>query len=144
MSLPWGMFGENLTTEGMGEEEVHIGDKFGIGEAVVMVTQPRTPCFKLALKFQRDDMLKRMLENGRSGFYFAVVQQGTIEAGDEITKVHADPAGVSVADINRLYKEGGKDADLLRRAAKLEALPESWREYLLEELKSLERVSGRG
>jgi len=144
MSLPWGMFGENLTTEGMGEEEVHIGDKFSIGEAVVMVTQPRTPCFKLALKFQRDDMLKRMLENGRSGFYFAVVQQGTIEAGDEITKVHADPAGVSVADINRLYKEGGKDAALLRRAAKLEALPESWREYLLEELKSLERVSGRG
>ena len=68
--LPWGMFGENLTTEGMIEDQIHIGDKFRIGEAIVIVTQPRTPCYKLALKFQRDDMLKRMLTNGRSGFYF--------------------------------------------------------------------------
>ncbi len=84
--LPWGMFGENLTTEGMIEHEIHIGDKFRIGEAIVMVTQPRTPCYKLALKFQRDDMLKRMLTNGRSGFYLAVEQQGIVRAGDAIAK----------------------------------------------------------
>jgi len=140
MEMPWGMFGENLTTEGMNEQEVHIGDKFSIGEAIVMVTQPRTPCFKLALKFQRDDMLKRMLENGRSGFYFAVVQQGAIQAGDAITRVHADPEAISVAAINRVYKNGGDDVNLLRRAANLEALPESWREYFREELQSLEKA----
>jgi MOSC domain-containing protein YiiM len=139
MVLPWGMFGENLTTEGMIEHEIHIGDKFRIGEAIVMVTQPRTPCYKLALKFQRDDMLKRMLTNGRSGFYFAVVQQGVVRAGDAIERIHEDPERISVAEINTLYRDGGKDANLLRRAANLEALPESWRDYLREELKSLEQ-----
>jgi len=139
MLLPWGMFGENLTTEGMIEDEIHIGDKFQIGEAVLMVTQPRIPCYKLALKFQRDDMLKRMLTNGRSGFYFAVVQQGALQAGDAIQKIHEGPERISVTDVNTLYRDGGKDANLLKRAANLEALPESWRDYLREELKSLEQ-----
>jgi MOSC domain-containing protein YiiM len=141
MIFPWGMFGENLTTEGLNEENTNVGDKFQIGEAIVMVTQPRTPCYKLALKFQRDDMLKRMLGNGRSGFYFSVVQQGVVEAGNTIEKIHEDPERISVADFNRLYRDGGKDANLLRRAANLEALPESWRDYFLEELKSLEHKS---
>jgi MOSC domain-containing protein YiiM len=141
MALPWGMFGENLTTEGMSEQEIHIGDKFRIGEAIVMVTQPRTPCYKLALKFQRDDMLERMLSNGRSGFYFAVDQQGIVKAGDSIERIHEDPGTISVAEINTLYRDGGKDANLLKRAANLEALPESWRDYLREELKSLEHAT---
>lgn len=141
MVLPWGMFGENLTTEGMSEQEIHIGDKFRIGEAIVMVTQPRTPCYKLALKFQRDDMLERMLSNGRSGFYFAVEHQGILKAGDSIERVHEDPGAISVAEINTLYRDGGKDANLLRRAANLEALPEGWRDYLREELKSLEHAT---
>jgi MOSC domain-containing protein YiiM len=136
--LPWGMFGENLTTEGMREDTVNIGDQFRIGEAIVMITQPRSPCYKLALKFDRDDMLKRMLQNGRSGFYFSVVQPGLVSAGDAIERISENPERISVADLNRLYKDGGKDATLLRRAANLEALPESWREYILEELKSLE------
>lgn len=139
VELPWGMFGENLTTEGMHEDNVHIGDKFRIGEAIVMVTQPRSPCYKLALKFQRDDMLKRMLQNGRSGFYFAVVQQGEVEAGDAIELVHEDDERISVAEMNSVYRDGGKDAALMRRASNLEALPESWREYLREELKALEQ-----
>lgn len=142
MVLPWGMFGENLTTEGMNEETTNIGDKYQIGEAIVMVAQPRTPCFKLALKFNRDDMLKRMLGNGRSGFYFSVVQQGVVQAGDEITKVHEDPEKITIADFNRLYRDGGgQNADLLRRAASLAIVPENWRSYFLEELKSLERAS---
>jgi MOSC domain-containing protein YiiM len=140
MALPWGMFGENLTTEGMIEHEIHIGDKFRIGEAIVMVTQPRTPCYKLALKFQRDDMLKRLLTNGRSGFYFAVVQQGLVQSGNAIERIHDDPDGISIAEINTLYRDGSKDANLLRRAANLEALPENWRDYLREELKSLEHA----
>jgi MOSC domain-containing protein YiiM len=139
MDLPWGMFGENLTTEGMHEDDVHVGDKFRIGEAIVMVTQPRTPCYKLALKFQRDDMLKRMLQNGRSGFYLAVVEQGLVEAGDAIELVHEDAGKISVSAMNSLYRDCGKDAALIRRAATLEALPESWREYLHEELKSFEQ-----
>ena len=141
MVLPWGMFGENLTTEGLSEQEIHIGDKFRIGGAKVMVTQPRTPCYKLALKFQRDDMLKRMLTNGRSGFYFAVVEPGVVQAGDAIERIHEDPEGISVAEINTLYRDGGKNANLLRRAANLEALPENWRDYLREELKSLEHAT---
>ena len=141
MVLPWGMFGENLTTEGLSEQEIHIGDKFRIGEAIVMATQPRTPCYKLALKFQRDDMLKRMLTNGRSGFYFSVVEQGVVQAGDAIERIHEDPEGISVAEINALYRDGGKDANLLRRAANLEALPKNWRDYLREELKSLEHAT---
>jgi MOSC domain-containing protein YiiM len=141
MVLPWGMFGENLTTEGLSEQEIHIGDKFRIGEAIVIVTQPRTPCYKLALKFQRDDMLKRMLTNGRSGFYFSVVEQSVVQAGDAIERIHEDPDGISVAEINALYRDGGKDANLLRRAANLEALPKNWRDYLREELKSLEHAT---
>jgi MOSC domain-containing protein YiiM len=141
MVLPWGMFGENLTTERLSEQEIHIGDKFRIGEAIVRVTQPRTPCYKLALKFQRDDMLKRMLTNGRSGFYFSVVERGVVQAGDVIERIHEDPGGISVAEINTLYRDGGKDANLLRRAANLEALPENWRDYLREELKSLEHAT---
>ena len=140
-ALPWGMFGENLTTEGMIEHEIHIGDKFRIGEAIVIVTQPRMPCYKLALKFQRDDMLSRMLTNGRSGFYLAVERQGIVRAGDPIQRIHEDPERISIAEINTLYRDGGKDANLLRRAANLEALPESWRDYLREELKSLERAT---
>ena len=105
------------------------------------VTQPRTPCYKLALKFQRDDMLKRMLTNGRSGFYFSVVEQGVVQAGDAIERIHEDSEGISVAEINALYRDGGKDANLLRRAANMEALPENWRDYLREELKSLEHAT---
>ncbi len=141
MALPWGMFGENFTTEGMIEHEIHIGDKFRIGEAIVIVTQPRTPCYKLALKFQRDDMLNRMLTNGRSGFYLAVERQGIVGAGDPIQRIHEDPERISIAEINTLYRDGGKDANLLRRAANLEALPENWRDYLREELKSLEHAT---
>ena len=141
MVLPWGMFGENLTTEGMNEETTNIGDKFQIGEAIVMVTQPRTPCYKLAVKFDRDDILKRLLGNGRSGFYFSVEQQGVVQTGDIIEKIHEDAEKISVADFNRLYRDGGRDANLLRRAASLQAVPENWRSYFLEELKSLERTT---
>ena len=80
--FPWGMFGENFTTEGLFESELHIGDRLRIGTAIVMVRQPRIPCYKLAAKFQRDDILTRFLRSGRSGFYFSVEQEGTVAAGD--------------------------------------------------------------
>jgi len=138
MDIPDGMFGENFSTEGWNEGETNIGDRFRIGEAIVMVTQPRQPCFKLAAKFGRDDILKLFLESGRSGFYLAVLEEGLVEAGSKIERIYRDPNGVTVADINRVYLNGCKDPLLLRRALNVEALPDGYREYLLQELQSLE------
>ncbi len=76
-----GMFGENFTTEGLNEDELHIGDRFRVGSSTLMVRQPRMPCYKLAAKFQRDDMIERFLHSGRSGFYFSVEQEGRSWSG---------------------------------------------------------------
>jgi MOSC domain-containing protein YiiM len=105
VTLPWGMFGENLTTEGLREEETHIGDRFRIGSALLMVTQPRLPCFKLGLKFGRNDMPKRFLVSQRTGFYLAVVDEGEIGAGDAIELEHRRERTVSVAELVRRYRE---------------------------------------
>lgn len=134
MNLPWGMFGENLTVEGLNENEVNIGDRFRINEALFMVTQPRLPCYKLAAKFERDDIIKRFLRSGRTGFYLSVIEEGEIGAGDAIELVSKDEGGVTVTDITQLYVSKGKDQDLLRRAALLEALPASWRDYFLDQI----------
>jgi len=127
--LPWGMFGENFTTEGLDESGVRVGDRFRVGEAEVTVTQPRMPCHKLAVKFGRADILKRFLASGRTGFYFSVQREGEVGAGDEIELIGRDGNGVTVADILRLYVQGGGDAETVRRAVAVEALPESWREH---------------
>jgi MOSC domain-containing protein YiiM len=127
MDLPWGMFGENLTTEGLSEGTVHAGDRFRIGDAEVVVTQPRLPCFKLGMKFRRRDIVKRFLESGRTGFYMAVARAGRVAPGDSIELLAADPGHVSIADLLRLRKEGGEDQELLARARNVRALPESWK-----------------
>src|SRR6266481_1857263 len=126
--LPWGVFGENLTTEGLSEDTLHIGDRVSIGSALLVVTQPRVPCYKLTIRFDRDDMIKRFIASQTSGFYFAVLEEGQLAAGAPIEIVHRDPAAVSVADINRLYYGHGSDSVLLRRAVSVEALPRGWRE----------------
>lgn len=130
--LPWGAFGENLTTEGLFEDTLHIGDRLRIGTVLLAVTQPRVPCYKLTIRFDRDDMIKRFIASKTSGFYFAVVEEGQLAAGAPIEIVHRDPAAVSVADINRLYYGHGGDPALLRRAVTLEALPRGWRDHLLQ------------
>ena len=129
MDLPWGMFGENLTVEGLMDETVHIGDRFQVGSAHVVVTQPRVPCYKLGLKFGRDDILKRFLESGLTGFYFAVLKEGEVAAGDRITLLQRDEHQVKVADITRLYREDKYNVDLLRKVVAVEVLAEVWREY---------------
>ena len=86
INLPFGMFGENFTVEGL-DERVNIGDQFSIGSTKVMVTQPRLPCYKLGIKFQRDDILKRFLNSGLTGFYLSVLQEGEVEAGDLVSHV---------------------------------------------------------
>jgi MOSC domain-containing protein YiiM len=139
MDLQYGMFGENFTTEGLQEDNTNIGDRLRMGGAVVVVTQPREPCFKLAAKFGRDDILQKFLECGRSGFYLAVVEEGLVEAGQVIERIHQDQNGVTVADMNHLYLGGASDVALVRRALRVEALPVGYRDYLLQELQSLER-----
>ena len=125
----WGYFGENLTTTGLREDTLHIGDQLKIGSAVLTVTQPRLPCYKLGLRFGRDDIIKRFLASRRSGFYFSVLEEGALSAGSTIELVHRDPLQVSVVDILNLFF-GRPSEELLERALRLEALPESWRNEL--------------
>jgi len=132
--LPWGMFGENFTTEGLDESGVRIGDRFRIGSAEVTVTVPRMPCYKLGIKFGRADMVKRFMASGRTGFYFSVQREGEVGAGDEVEPLGRDEVGVTVADVSRLYARGEGDVETLRRAVALEALPESWRERFRQQL----------
>ncbi len=143
MNLPWAMFGENLTTTGLFETEVHIGDRFRVGTAELMVTQPRMPCYKLGIRFGRADIIKRFLVSERTGFYFSVLKEGEIGAGDEVELVERNVSGVTVVDITRLYSSEKENVDLMRRAIATEALPDSWREYFLKRIRNLEQGEGK-
>ena len=134
VELPWGMFGENFTTAGLAEEDLHVGDRFQIGSAIVMVRQPRTPCYKMAAKFQRDDMVERFLLSGRSGFYFSVEQEGLVEVGDAFELLGRNAEGITISEMNRLFVREKYNQDLLLKAIQTEALPEDWREYFSETL----------
>ena len=137
MKLPWGMFGENFTTTGPFESELNIGDKFRVGSAVVMVTEPRMPCYKLGIRFSRSDMIKRFLASERTGFYFAVLQEGEVGVGDQIELIEGSKRRVRVSDITRLYTREKHNIGLLGRAIEVEALPESWRNYFQHRLQKL-------
>jgi MOSC domain-containing protein YiiM len=132
--LPWGAFGENFTSDGLFENEIGIGDQLQIGTAEFVVTQPRMPCFKLGIRFDRPDMVKRFLKSGRSGFYLRVLQEGEVGAGDTVTFTARDERSVSVADIVTLYTAENPSPDVLRRAVELQALPESWRDFFRKRL----------
>ena len=127
--LAAGAFGENLTSEGLLEQELNIGDRLSVGSVELAVTQPRLPCYKLTVKFNREDIVKRFLRSRRTGFYCAVLQEGELGVEDQVTVLSRDPAGVTVADITRLYAFDKQDLSGLRRVAELDALPESWRSY---------------
>jgi len=134
VDLPWSMFGENFTTEGLLEEAVYIGDKFRIGETEVMVTEPRMPCYKLGIKFDRADIVKRFLASRRTGFYFAVVREGMVGAGDAVELIGREQHEMSIADITRLYAFEKDDLKGLRRAIEVEALPDNWKGYFQHQL----------
>jgi MOSC domain-containing protein YiiM len=132
--LPWGVFGENLTMEGLLETDVCIGDRMEIGSAEFLVTQPRQPCYKLGIRFGRDDMITRFLASGRSGFYMRVAREGDIAAGDPIRFVARAVGSMSVSDIFQLYfDDEGRDGDLRRAAAAPELAP-SWKTHFLKRL----------
>jgi len=133
-ALAYGAFGENLTTDGLREDEVHVGDRFRVGSAELLVTQPRLPCYKLGIRFGRADMVKRFLASGRTGFYFSVLREGEVGAGDSIHLVARDELGVSIAELTRLYVGDYPDHEALRRVIRVPALPASWRAHFLERL----------
>jgi len=138
--LPMGAFGENFTTDGLLEDSVHLGDRLSVGSAEVVVTQPRLPCYKLGVRFQSDDMVKRFFESRRTGFYLAVACEGEVGAGDAIKVIARDPTGVPVSEITRLYAEkryGDSDMTSVRRALRVAALPESWKDYFRERLEKM-------
>lgn len=133
MTLSWGMFGENLTTEGLLEDQVNVGDVFRIGSSEVVATQPRMPCYKLGVKFGRMDIIRQFMNSKLTGIYFRVLKEGAIGAGDEIELINRDMNNVTVKDIVRLVT-GQRNIATLRRAVRVEALAEGWRQEFLEQL----------
>jgi len=136
LDLGPGAFGENLTTAGLPDGEVNVGDRFGVGTAELVATQPRLPCFKLGLKLGRDEFVTEFLERGLLGFYVAVVREGDVAAGDPIVELERDPRRFPVTEVARLYAVDRDDVDGMRRAAEHDALPESWREWFRNQIRS--------
>ena len=132
--LAWGAFGENLTTEGLLENEVCIGDRYRAGTAELVVTQPRMPCYKLAVRFGRADIVKRFLQSGRSGFYFSVEREGEVAPGDAIERLARDERRLAVADVLALYATDASNQSLLERASGHPSLPAAWRDYFRQRL----------
>lgn len=123
-----GSFGENLTTEGLLETNCYIGDRFRAGTALFQIAQPRMPCFKLAAKFQDDDIIRRFMKSGRSGLYLSVIEEGTIQEGDAIEFTSRDPAAFSIADALQLYQPDPLPPDVLERALACKELPPGMRQ----------------
>jgi len=139
-ALSMGMFGENFTTDGLSETSVFLGDKFSVGSAEVVVTQPRLPCYKLGIRFQSDEMVKRFLASGRTGFYVAVTREGDVAAGDAIVSIERDPNSVPVSEVTRLYvtkRFTEEDLDSMKRILRIAALPDNWKNYFEERLQGL-------
>lgn len=136
LDLPWGAFGENFTSEGIVEDQVTIGARLRVGSAEFMVTQPRMPCFKLGIRFNRRDIVKRFLESKRSGFYLSVIREGEVEKGNAIEFAERQETGVTITDIVNLYTIDSENQELLRRATELPALPQSWKDYFRKRLRN--------
>ncbi len=134
VGLTPGHFGENLTIEGLREGDVHVGDRLKVGTAELVVTQPRLPCLKLAIRFKRADMLRRFQKSGRSGFYLAVHAEGGVAAGDAIDMLERHPAAVSIAELLHVYFDDGADRDRLREIIAIPALSDAWRDEFQERL----------
>jgi MOSC domain-containing protein YiiM len=134
MQLPWGMFGENFTTTGLFEDEVFIGDRFQIGTAEVMATQPRLPCYKLGIKFGRADIVQRFQSSRLTGIYFSVLREGEVQVGNTIELIERNQTNISISDITRLYLRESDSLEMLDRAVRLESLPIGWRNYFRNQI----------
>ena len=121
--LSFGDFGENLTTVGLMEGDICLGDRLRIGSVEIVVTQPREPCITLNARLDTKDLSARICKSGRSGFYCSVEREGTIENGDSIGYISRDENKVSVSDFNRIINGESEVADIVFRASKIDALP---------------------
>ena len=121
--LSFGDFGENLTTFGLMERDIHLGDRLRIGSVEIVVTQPREPCITLNARLNTKDLSVRIRKSGRSGFYFSVEREGILETGDSIEYISRDENKVSVSDFNRIINGEPEVADIIFRASKIDALP---------------------
>lgn len=146
-ALPAGAFGENFTTDGLLEDSVYLGDRLAIGSAEMVVTQPRLPCYKLGVRFQSDDMVKRFFLSRRTGFYLGVTREGEVGAGDEIKVSGRDGNAFPVSEITRLYAEkryNDLDVELAAKALQVHALPDSWKGYFRDRLKRMNAERSEG
>jgi MOSC domain-containing protein YiiM len=135
--LQFGAFGENITVEGLAlEDEIALGDRLRVGSAELVVTQPRLPCYKLGLRFGREDMVKRFLASGRTGYYLAVAEEGFVGAGDAVEPLGRQPAGIAVSEITRVFARDRDDLEAIARLVALDALPDDWRSYFERRLAS--------
>ncbi|MDF9463921.1 MOSC domain-containing protein [Bacillus thuringiensis] len=143
----YGAFGENITVSGMREEDVCIGDTFELGEAIVQVTQPRQPCFKLAKKYNIPKLPLYFQETGYTGFYFRVLKEGWVSSVDTLKRLQSDPKGVSVAFANRIMHKEKQNIEGVKRILEVNALSNSWRKSFEkrisgEEINTKERLEG--
>ena len=130
----FGHFGENFTVDGMLDEDIHVGDVFRIGTALFEVSQPRVPCYKLAIKVGVEGFYNRILKSGRTGFYFRVLDEGEVGAGDVIERVSLDPAGMTVPQVSDLLYFDEDDLDSARGALRIRALSPGWKQSFEERL----------
>jgi MOSC domain-containing protein YiiM len=136
VELPWGAFGENLSTEGLLEDDAFVGDRFRIGTAELIVTQPRLPCYKLGVRFGDDQMVKRFMASRRSGIYFKIAKAGELATGDTIERVSRPDESVTIGELVAVFAGDTEDPDIIRRALAAEDLPPFWK----EEFRSLKPV----
>lgn len=122
-----GQFGENFTVDGMLDDEIHVGDRFRIGSALFEVPQPRVPCYKLAIKMEVEGFYNQILSSGRLGFYFRVLEEGEVGAGDVIEKVSEDPVCLTITEVNNLMYFDKDNFDGIRKALRVKALSPGWR-----------------
>ena len=141
--LPMGQFGENLTVEGMLEETVHIGDTFRVGGALLQVTQPRVPCYKLGLKMGSARFPKTFLASYRTGYYMRVLEEGTVGAGDSIERIGTDPERMTIPQAVRLAFFEPDDVPALEKVLRIEALSQDWRTMFQEQLTAITSAKTR-
>ena len=137
----YGQFGENFTVDGLSDKEVCIGDHYRIGDALFEVTQPRVTCYRLGIRMNEPEMAALLVKHGRPGFYFRVLEEGEVEAGDEITRVASGPERMSVSEIDALLYMPGHSRDQLERALRIPTLSSGWR-HSFEALLAQERKDG--
>src|SRR5437868_3232136 len=141
----YGQFGENFTVDGLSDREVCIGDRYRVGSALFEVTQPRVTCYRIGIRMNEPKMAALLVSHGRPGFYFRVLEEGEVGAGDEIMRVMQGPEGVTVAEVDALLYKPGHPIDRLERALRIPALSPGWRDSfgaLLEQARSPDAATG--